>query len=158
MVWTQADWLYAVPLNHELIDEFMDDRMPPLLPNGPPDSDVMLARARAQLGEARGRTDAGSINLHALAATIFEHRSKINDNRTMPWSGTAHRPMVADQGVDVTRSSQAKIRFLDFMDAESRVLGNKEMENFVLYVMDSVTSMMDVFDSIQQLSQARGGP
>lgn len=151
-LWTQADYLNAGHINRdllgELIESMLDDKA-----TKPDDTEFakgMHARAKSQLGEAFRRTGAPSINLHSLAYGIFANYTAIDDNRTLPRSGGPNRTPVADPGVDAQKSREAKTRFLDFMDAEARILGNKEMENFLLYVEDLVSCMRDVFDSIQK--------
>jgi hypothetical protein len=87
--------------------------------------------------------------------------TEIDDSITIQFSGDADYERIEDPDVVVEASKAAKLRFVKFMEDEAMILGNKDMENFLIWAGSLVGWMSDFFEgtqlNIQEQLSAPGG-
>jgi hypothetical protein len=158
-LWTQADYINQDYMNCDSIEEMIDGMLNMNAPflGSTPNAVTIHNDAISLLREALIHlSPVVSLNLHVLAYSIFQNYTEIDDNYTLSYWKEKKRGRIADSGVAVKESMEAKMRFLDFMNGEARRLRNTDMENFLLYVKGIVEFMMEMFSSTKNEEVERG--
>jgi hypothetical protein len=82
---------------------------------------------------------------------MFQSRYEIDDSNTIQYSKDNER--IEDPDVIVEASKAAKLRFVKFMEDEAMILGNKDMQNFLIWARSLAGWMSDGFEHTQMAIQ-----
>jgi hypothetical protein len=161
---TQADYIAADIMNRDWIDNIIDDLEGECAPDENATSAFiqMHQKSISIYRQALGHSSpVVSLNLLSLAQGMEQMVHFIDDSNTIPFSRDPDYKRIKDPDVDVEASKAAKLRLVKFMEDEAMILGNKDMENFLIWASGLVDWMNDSFEMtkeaiLEQLS-APGG-
>lgn len=161
---TQADYIAADIMNRDSIEYEIHDLEGLNAPDENATSSFiqMHQKTISILQQALGHSSpVVSLNLRCLAEGTFQTKSEIDDSNTIQFSGNPDYEPIEDPDVDVEASKAAKLRLVKFMEDEAMILGNKDMENFLIWASGLVDGMSDCFEitqlTIQKQLSALGG-
>ncbi len=143
---TQAEYIAADIMNRDTIEHIIHDLEGLNAPDENATSSViqMHQKTISILRQALGHSSpVVSLNLQCLVWGTFQMTSKIDDSNTVKFSGGPNYKRIEDPDVDVEASKAAKLRLVKFMEDETMILGNKDMENFLIWADVLVAWMSD---------------
>jgi hypothetical protein len=146
---TQADYIAADIMNRDNIEQAIHELEGVNAPDDDATSAVLQMHQKTLFirGQALDHSSpVVSLNLQCLAEGMFRMESDIDDNHTIQYTEDPDYERVEDPGVDVEASKAAKLRFVKFMEDEAMILGNKDMENFLLWAGSFVGWMSHCFE------------
>jgi len=161
---TQADYIAADIMNRDNIEYTINELEGSSAPDENAASSVLQLHQKTLsiLGQALHHSSpVVSLNLQCLAEGTFRMETEIDDSIAIQFSGDADYERIEDPDVVVEASKAAKLRFVKFMEDEAMILGNKDMENFLIWAGSLVGWMSDFFEgtqlNIQEQLSAPGG-